>query len=58
MKSRDFYIGSIVCEKENGPVEFVFGIENLGSRKAIPPSLAVTIDHTLTIDLDVPEYND
>jgi hypothetical protein len=46
---------SVISQKENGPVEFVLWIQNLSARKAVPPRLAIAVDHTLAVDFDVSE---
>lgn len=54
MEARDFDVGRVVGEEEDGSVEFVVRVENFRARKAVPPCLAVSVDHARTIDLDIP----
>lgn len=54
MYTGDFHIGRVVGKEEDWSIIFVVWIENLGSRKAIPPGLTVSVQNSGTVNLDVP----
>lgn len=54
VETRDLNVRSVVSEKEDRAIVFVFGIKDLCAREAIPPGLSVAIENTGAINLDVP----
>ena len=54
MKTGDFDIGGVICQEENRTIVLVVWVQDLGARESVPPCLAISVEYTLAVDLDVP----
>jgi hypothetical protein len=50
----DLNVGRVVGEEEDRAVVLVVGVQDLSPREAVPPGLAVAVEDTRAVDLDVP----
>lgn len=54
VQALDLDVGGVVCQEEDGAVVRVVWVEDLGTREAVPPRLAISVEGARSVDLDVP----
>lgn len=53
MDALDFQVGGVFSVEEDRAQVLVIGVEDLQTIKLVPPPLAIAVQNTLTVDLDI-----